>query len=215
MLTVWGRRTSSNVQAVMWCIGELDLEYERIDVGHRFGGNDTEQFLAMNPNGLVPVVRDGDGPALWESGAILRYLSSAYGGGAFWPADLMARAEVDRWAEWAKVSVGTTFTVPIFWAVARSMHADRDWTKIRGSVAKFEERLEIAEAVLSKRDYLAGEAFSLADIQLGHMLYRYYDLEIERGAFPALAQYYARLVERPAYREHVMVSYEDLRLEPR
>ena len=75
MLTVWGRRTSSNVQAVMWCIGELDLDFERIDVGHRFGGNDTEQFLAMSPNGLVPVVRDGDGPALWESGAILRYLA--------------------------------------------------------------------------------------------------------------------------------------------
>src|SRR5215813_4245314 len=105
MLTVWGRKSSSNVQAVMWCIGELGLAYRRHDVGHSYGGNDTPAFLAMNPNGTIPVLRDGDGPPLWESAAILRYLCGRYAPAWFWPPDPSARAEVDMWAEWAKINV--------------------------------------------------------------------------------------------------------------
>ncbi|HEX2019528.1 MAG TPA: glutathione S-transferase N-terminal domain-containing protein, partial [Aurantimonas sp.] len=87
MLTVWGRRTSSNVQMVMWCIAELGLTARRHDVGHRYGGNDTPEFLAMNPNGLVPVLQDGDDAPLFESAVILRYLASRYGDAPLWPAD--------------------------------------------------------------------------------------------------------------------------------
>lgn len=119
MLTVWGRETSSNVQALMWCVGELGLPYRRHDVGHQFGRNDAAEFLAMNPHGLVPVARDGDGEALWESGAILRYLAARYGLGAFWPEDATARAHADKWAERAKIEVTRRFTVPIFWRVTR------------------------------------------------------------------------------------------------
>lgn len=126
MPRIWGRRNSSNVQAVMWCVGELGLAYERYDVGHRFGGTDTDAFVAMNPNRTVPVLRDGEGPALWESGAILRYLASRYAGDTpFWPGDLDARANVDRWAEWSKINVAMAFTVPIFWRVVRLPAADR------------------------------------------------------------------------------------------
>jgi len=82
-LTVWGRKTSSNVQALMWCIGELGLPYERYDVGHRFGGNDTPEFLAMNPNGTVPVLQDGLNQPIWETGAIRRYLAGRYGDAPF------------------------------------------------------------------------------------------------------------------------------------
>jgi glutathione S-transferase len=89
MLTVWGRKTSSNVQALMWCVGELGLSYERHDIGHKHGGNDTRSFLEMNPNGTVPVLRDGDGPHLWETGAILRYVCSRYASPPFWPQDLV------------------------------------------------------------------------------------------------------------------------------
>ena len=85
MLPVWGRADSSNVQAVMWGIAELGLPWRRIDAGHRFGVNDTAEFLAMNPNGTVPVVRDGDGPPMFESAAILRYLCNRYGKPPFWP----------------------------------------------------------------------------------------------------------------------------------
>ena len=83
----------------MWTVAELDLPYERYHFGHRFGGLDTSEFLAMDPNGLVPVLRDGDGEPLWEAGAIVRYLASRYGRAPFWPQDVSARAHIDKWAE--------------------------------------------------------------------------------------------------------------------
>ena len=105
MLKVWGRRTSSNVQALMWSVGELGLAYERFDVGHRFGGLNTPEFLAMNPNGTIPVLRDDDGEPLWETGSILRYLANRYGRAPYWPNDLAKRTRVDQWAEWSKINV--------------------------------------------------------------------------------------------------------------
>jgi hypothetical protein len=125
MLTVWGRKTSSNVQALMWCIGELSLPYERRDAGHRYGGTDTPSFLAMNPNGTVPVLRDGEGEPIWETGAILRYLAGRYGAASFWPNEGCARARVDQWAEWSKINITLGFTVPIFWRVIRTAPADQ------------------------------------------------------------------------------------------
>lgn len=110
MLTIWGRKTSSNVQALMWCVGELGLDYLRFDVGHRYGGTDSEAFYQLNPNRTVPVLQDGDNPPLWETGAILRYLANRYADDAFWPGDLLARTEVDRWAEWSKQNIALGFT---------------------------------------------------------------------------------------------------------
>jgi len=212
MLTVWGRADSSNVQAVMWGIAELGLPCTRLDVGHRFGGNDTPEFLAMNPNGTVPVLRDGDGPAIWESAAVLRYLASRYGTDPFWPEDPAARAPVDQWAEWAKLNVAQAFTGPVFWRVVRTAPAKRDPAAIRAGVSALEAKLAIAEPRLAAHPYLVGDEMTLADILFGHVLYRYYDIEIDRAEFPALAAYYARLTERPAYREHVMLSYDALRV---
>ena len=87
MLTIWGRKTSSNVQALMWCVGELGLDYLRFDVGHRYGGTDSEAFYQLNPNRTVPVLQDDENPPLWETGAILRYLASRYADDAFWRAN--------------------------------------------------------------------------------------------------------------------------------
>ncbi len=211
MLQVWGRRTSSNVQSVMWCIGELGLDYKRYDVGQRFGGTDTPEFAAMNPNRLVPVLQDGDNKPLWESGAILRYLANRYASGPFWPEELVARTEVDRWAEWSKITVASAFTGPIFWRVVRTPKAKQDPAAIRQAVKAFERVLMIAGKQLREHRYLAGPDFTLADIQFGHVLYRYFEIEIERANLPAIRRYYDALTERPAYQEHVMVSYEDLR----
>ena len=212
MLTLWGRKTSSNVQAVMWCVAELGLEVRRLDVGHTYGGTDTAAFRAMNPNGLIPVVRDGDGAPLWESAAILRYLANRYGAGAFWPSDPEARARVDMWAEWAKVNVSASFTVPIFWRLVRTPSRDRDAAAIQRGVEALAAVLRIAEERLAAHPYLAGNDFTLADIQFGHLLYRYYDIAITRPPLPSLRRYYDALTTRPAYRDHVMVSYDDLRV---
>ena len=197
----------------MWCIGELGLDHERHDVGHVYGGTDTPDFIAMNPNRTVPVIRDGNGPAMFETGAILRYLANTYGADPFWPADPVARAQTDMWAEWAKVTVAPAFTVPIFWRVVRTPARDRDPDAIARASVALGKILEIADERLGRHAFLAGKDFTLADIQLGHILYRYYDIDITRPNLPALRAYYDRLTERPAYRTHVMISYDALRVD--
>lgn len=211
-LTVWGRKTSSNVQALMWCIGELGLDHVRHDIGHIHGGNDTPEFLAMNPNGTVPVLRDGDGPALWETGAILRYLAGRYGPDSFWPADPLRRAEIDKWAEWAKINITLNFTGPVFWRVARTAPAMQDPVAISAALEALIRFLRIANARLERQAFLCGEDFTLADIQFGHVLYRYFDIDIARPDLPHIDRYYAALSERPAFSDHVMVSYDALRV---
>lgn len=211
-LTVWGRKTSSNVQALMWCIGELGLGYQRHDVGHIHGGNDTPQFLAMNPNGTVPVLRDGAAEPIWETGAILRYLATRYGPDGFWPADPARRAQIDKWAEWAKLNVAMNFTGPIFWRVVRTAPSKQDPIAIADAISKLNGFLTIADQHLSRHGFLAGDAFTLADIQFGHVLYRFFDIPIARPALPHVERYYRELSKRPAFAEHVMVSYEDLRV---
>jgi glutathione S-transferase len=196
----------------MWCVGELGLPYARHDAGHRYGGTDTAEFLAMNPNGTVPVLRDGEGEPLWETGAILRYLAGRYGQPPFWPEEGRARAHVDKWAEWAKINVTLGFTAPIFWRVVRTAPKDQDPAAIRTAVTKLDPVLDIAEAQLARFAFLAGDALTLADIQFGHVLFRYFDIPIPRADRPGLRRYYQALTERPAFREHVMVPYEELRV---
>lgn len=210
MLRIWGRADSSNVQAVMWCVAELGLEHERYDVGHRFGGVDTPEFRAMNPNGTIPVLRDGEGPALWETGAILRYVANQYADDVFWPMDATARADIDRWAEWAKINIAIAFSVPVFWRVVRTPAERRDPVAIAAAVRALEAKLAIAEDRLARRAFLCGDALTLADVQFAHVLYRYFDIDIQRGAFPATRAYFDRLMARPAYARHVAVSYAAL-----
>ena len=212
MLKIWGRKTSSNVQTVMWCVGEMGLAYERIDAGFSYGVVDTPQYRAMNPMGRVPTIQDGDNPPLWESGAILRYLANTYGEESLWPSDPVARPGVDMWAEWAKINFATGFSVPVFWPVVRIAPSKRDPAIIQAGLDKLNPLLDIAEAELSKSTYLAGDDLTLADIQFATNLYRYFDIEIERADHPNVRRYYDRLTGRPAFQEHVMVSYDELRV---
>ncbi|ENQ7720174.1 glutathione S-transferase family protein [Pseudomonas aeruginosa] len=211
MLEVWGRKTSSNVQALMWCIGELHLDYKRHDIGHIYGGNDTVDFLSMNPNGTVPVIRDNESEPLWETGAILRYLADSYGTNTFWPRGGLERAKVDKWAEWSKLNIAIAFTGPIFWRVTRTPPSQLDEEAIQEAIAYLCRFLNIAEAQLSRQPHIAGKAFTLADIQFGHVLFRYFDIPIARPDYPNIRRYYDMLTTRPAFREHVMVPYDELR----
>ena len=92
MIKIWGRNTSSNVQKVMWAIGEIDLPHQRIDVGGAFGKNREPPYLAINPNGLVPTLEEEDGFTLWESNSIVRYLAARHANRTLEPADLRTRA---------------------------------------------------------------------------------------------------------------------------
>ncbi|MEM8540343.1 MAG: glutathione S-transferase family protein [Pseudomonadota bacterium] len=212
MLEVWGRKSSSNVQALMWAIDELGLAHNRYDAGLMHGVNDTPEYLAMNPNGTVPTLRDGDGEPLFESAAIIRYLANKYGKSPFWPDELSSRTQIDMWAEWSKLNIALKFTAPIFWLVVRTAPSQRNPQAIRNGLDVFEKNLGIAEARLVRHEYLVGDAFTSADILFGHVLYRYFDIDIERKSLPAVRTYYDRLTERPAYQDNVMVSYEELRV---
>ena len=211
-LTVYGRATSSNVQAVMWGCAEMRLTVDRLDYGHVYGGLDTAEFGAMNPHRRVPVLRDGD-TLVWESCAILRYLATAYGdGGPFWPADPRERARVDMWAEWAKQELCTRFTTPIFWSRVRTAASDRDEAALATALADFESNLTRLEDLLADaRPFLLGPDLTLADIVAGHILFRWFTIDIPRRPRPAVEAWYTRLTQRPAYRAHVMVDYTPLR----
>lgn len=210
MLEIWGRASSANVQAVMWCIGELNLAYKRHDIGGRFGGNDTPAFRSMNPNGTVPVLRDGQSEPLWESGAILRHLAGRYGSSMFWPEDAFERAAIDKWAEWSKLNIATAFTVPVFGRVVRTAPSKRDPGAIKAAIANLDVFLDVAEAQLSSNEFIATDGFTLADIQFGHVLFRYFGIDIARKSRPNLGRYYQSISGRAAFLEHVALDYSDL-----
>ena len=124
MIKIWGRTDSSNVQKVLWCCGELGLPFERLDWGGKFGGNQDPQYTAMNPNGLVPTIKDGDF-VLWESNSIMRYLNAKYGNGKLLPASPEGMANANRWMDW-QLSAFNPVIVPLFFATVRTAPEKRD-----------------------------------------------------------------------------------------
>ncbi|EPG4009922.1 glutathione binding-like protein [Providencia stuartii] len=118
---------------------------------------------------------------------------------------------ISRFSVRAESNIALAFTAPIFWRVARTPNELQDVEAIRLAIDQFENNLIIAEEILAVRDYLACEHFSLADIQFGHVLYRYYDIDIKRKSLPHIEAYYKRILNRPAYREHVAISYDELK----
>jgi glutathione S-transferase len=209
MVKVWGRRSSLNVQKVMWAIGELGLAHEHVDAGGRFGGLDTADFLALNPNGLVPVIVDR-GTAIWESQAIVRYLAAQYGAGSLWRADPAERSLADRWMDWAQ-AIWQPHMMALFWGYWRTPEPQRDLDRIEASRLACVRHLAILDAHLARHDFVAGGDFTMGDVALGTGFYRYFEIGLPTPEVPHVRRWYARLCGRPAYREHVMLSFEELR----
>lgn len=209
MLTIWGRRSAFNVQKVLWLTGELDLEHQHIEVGGSAGGLDAPEFVAMNPHRKVPVIRDGDA-VVWESHTILRYLAARYGQGSFWKDDPVQRALAERWMDWSQTALQPAFLNGVFWGFYRTPVAQRDTAAIAASLKRCNDCMRQLDRQLEGRDFLVGDALSLADIPAGCNLFRYFNIEIERPALPNLSAWYSRLTERPAYAEHVMRPFDDL-----
>ena len=210
MITVYGRNTSVNVQTVMWCIAELGLDHERLDYGAAFGKTDTAEYRAMNPNGLVPTIKDGE-TVIWESAAIVRYLACKYGDEQFWPRDPGARAQLDMWAEWMKSTIYPDFTMTVFIQLVRTAKSARNVAAVAAAEARLKQNWTLLDARIGKGPWLNGEHFSFADISCGVMLHRFNTLEHDRPDVPNLDAYYERLMARSAYANHVAVSFEALR----
>ena len=204
MLTVLGRSNSSNVQKVTWCLEELGVPYRREDVGGAFGRNRDAGYLAMNPNGLIPTVVD-DGRVLWESNTILRYLAASYDTGALWEPDPGRRADGEKWMDW-QLTVLRAPMSPLFKQYVRVPAGERDAVLIERSLKDAARAFSILDGALSRSPWLGGERFTVADIPCGVLAYRWMNLPIERPVLPALAEWYARLAERAAYRNQVMTG---------
>jgi len=203
MLRVWGRNNSINVQKVMWAVGELGLEHERIDVGGAFGGLDTPEYGRLNPNRRVPTVEDGE-VVVWESNACVRYLAARYGAGSLWPEEPGRRARADMWMDWQQTTLLPDMTV-VFWGLIRTPEDQRDDAAIQASIRRLGGIWPMLEERLATRRFVAGDAFTMGDIPVGAACYRYYGLPIERPSLPNVEAWYARLRERAPFREHVMV----------
>ena len=199
MIQVLGRRNSANVQKVMWTLGELEIAYERHDVGGSFGYPQDYP----NPVQVVPTIRDG-GVVVWESNACVRYLARTYSPGQLWPSEPARAAEADMWMEWQRSDISFAF-FPLFQMLVRGLPGTPE--KIERCVTGCGQAFAQLDAQLAGRHFICGDTLSVADIAIGAMMYRYMTLPIERPEMPNLEAWYARLTERPAYRKHVMIEY--------
>ncbi len=206
MLKIHGRANSINVQKALWAAEECGVPFERSHVGGPFGGNDQPWYRAMNPNGVVPTI-EHDGYSLWESNAIVRYLCATYAPGTLWSTDPKARGEADRWMDWQATTVMSGMTT-LFWGLIRTPAEKRDNAAIdaaRPATSAIWARLD---AHLATRPYVAGGQFSMGDIPVGAVCYRWMNLPFRRDDLPELPHlraWYERLAQRPAYRRHVMI----------
>jgi glutathione S-transferase len=200
MLRIWGRTNSVNVKKALWCVEELGLKYERVDAGMQFGVNKTPEYLGMNPTGLVPTI-DDDGFTLWESHSIVRYLCAKHSAGSLWPTDLEARADAERWMDFAFAFQSAMRAV--FWGLIRTPPEKRDAKTIEDGVKKSIELASLLDKVLAGQAYVAGAAFTMGDIPIGCEVQRYMRVPIERPALPNLQAWFERLRARPAFARHV------------
>jgi glutathione S-transferase len=202
-LKIWGRANSVNVQKVLWCLRELDLSYERIDAGMAFGRNTEADYLAINPNGRVPTLVDGDF-VLWESNSVMRYLVLAYApGSSIYPQAPKRRASVDRWLDWT-LSTLQPVDRPVFWALVRTPVAQRDMVAIQKDVDAEAVQWRIIDAQLSTQRFIEGDDFTIADIALGAYARRWFGVEgVNKPRLPHLDRWFAQFASRPGFQQCV------------
>ena len=209
MLKVWGRKTSINVQKVMWAVGELGLPHERVDIGGEFGGLDTPAYGALNPNRLVPTI-DDNGFILWESSAIVRHLAQTYGRGTLSPADEQTYANADSWMDWSLTTLYADIILTCFLQLVRTTARDRNTGAVEIAARRAGNNLGILNRQLAGSAFIVGDQLSIADIAVGTMMYRYFNLPLARPALPNVEAWYDRLSQRPAYRTHVMIDFKPM-----
>lgn len=203
-LTIWGRANSVNVQKVLWCLRELDLGYDRIDAGMQFGKNNEAPYLAMNPNGRVPTLVEGDF-VLWESNSVMRYLCMAHGkdpdngSPIIYPKEPKVRAGVDRWLDWT-LSTLQPVDRPVFWALVRTPPEKRDMVAIQKDADAEAVVWRVVEAQLATRRFIEGDQFTIADIALGAYARRWLGVEgVTKPRLPNLERWFAQFSSRPGF----------------
>jgi len=204
VLTIYGRTNSVNVQKVLWCLAELAVPYTRVDAGLEHGKNSEPWYLALNPNGRVPLLTDGSF-SLWESNTIVRYLASKHGLGGLCPTSPEHRALAERWMDWQLSTLVGPVSI-VFQNLIRRPAAERDATAIERSLHEANRAMALLDAHLKSQPYVAGDTFTMGDIPVGATAHRWLEIPgIERPPFAAVRAWRARLAERPAFRRHVQL----------
>ncbi|MDR0219140.1 MAG: glutathione S-transferase family protein [Enterobacteriaceae bacterium] len=204
MLTVWGRKNSSNVKKVLWCLEELKVPYQQIDIGGKFGGLNDPEYLRLNPNGVIPCLQDDDF-VLWESNVIVRYIVEKSGKNILHPTNIKEKYNIEKWMEW--VSCNLFFPIKqLMINLVRTPEAQRDQKVISQALTEIEKLLKIADEALSQQTYLSGEKFGMADIALAPFVYPWVNVVTERPSLPNLERWYQLMTERPAFQKIVMIE---------
>ena len=203
MVTLWGRNNSTNVKKVRWTLAELNLPYEQIMAGQGFGVNRDAAYLALNPNGLVPMLKDGD-DVLWEANTIVRYLAAQYGTDSLWQASPIQRAKSEKWMDWANETLSPVHR-KILIGLVRTPAEQRNMAEIEAAIEACEPLLDILENTLAKQTWLSGEAFGVGDIAVAPFVYNLLETVKTWQPRPHLARWYQQLAERPAFRDVVMI----------
>lgn len=201
MLRIWGRMSSINVKKVVWAAQELGLPFERTEAGGAFGVVKTPDYLAMNPNALVPVV-DDDGFLLWESNVIVRYLSAKHSAGNLYPAELPPRFRAERWMDWQQTTANPAGR-EAFIQWVRTAPEKRSQPAIDASVAAMQPKLALLDAHFATSAFAAGERFTMGDIPLGCEIQRWWGLPHTRAPnldYPHIERWYTQVLARPASR---------------
>lgn len=201
MLTVLGKSSSINVRKVLWTLVEIGAPFAQEDWGSGFQSTDVPEFRALNPNAMVPVLKDGDF-VLWESNAICRYLAARYGRHDLLPLAPQARARVEQWMDWQAGELNNAWRYA-FMALVRNSPLHTDSAAIDSSVNSWNRHMGMLDAQLAKTGaYVAGPAFTLADIVLGLSANRWLMTSMTRPDYPAISAYLGRLQMREGFRQH-------------
>ena len=195
MLRIWGRITSINVRKAVWTAQELGLEFERIDAGGAFGITKTPEYIAMNPNSVVPTLVDGEF-TLWESNVVVRYLCAKHALGHLYPVDLQERFNAERWMDWHQTTVSPSGR-DAFWQLIRIPEPERDMQKVAASISSTVILLDRFEAHLSTTVYVAGSKLTMADIPMACEIHRWFGLNIPSKTRPYIEAWYAKMLARP------------------
>ena len=198
MIRLWGRLSSINVRKVVLTLRLLDLPFERTEAGGRFGVVRTPEYLARNPNALVPLL-DDDGWELWESNVIVRYLAARYGDERLYPRDLRARFDAERWMDWQQTTLNPAGR-DAFVQLIRMAPGERDQPLIDASVAATEPLWDLLESQLSGRRFIAGDELTIADLPIACEMHRWRGLPLDWRARPRLDAWYERMLALPATR---------------
>ena len=196
--TLWGRLNSINVQKVLWLCEDLGLNFDRVDAGLQFGVNQTSDYLAMNPNGLVPTLKENDF-VLWESHSILRYLAKTHDPrGTLDPQALKDCALVDQWLDWSTTTAWPPMRI-LFWGWIRTAENERNQSDLEKNRLIMQKMLTILDDQLRQHAWVAGEHFTVADIPLALIVHRWLLLPIEREDLAHVERWFSQMSTRPGF----------------